>query len=255
MFQVLNFTPIRPMLFRRSQLAHHLMKLFTIALASILLTAPILHPQTVFAKSIPEIWSSIQRVLSPVPRPSRTAGGKGPETIISPGIWVDREAAQRIPQVWNLKPVILYQEPTNKQEAPTTLQLVDTKTEKVIQRFEVCGKSHVRLQVSEALKPDTVYRVEQLKNGENINSSVTFRMMSGAARNRLDRMLDTLEKHGKLVPQQLSERKVELFVQNQLWSDALQEMSQWVESDDDWHAFTAVTIDDWRKGDRVTLQP
>jgi hypothetical protein len=243
------------MLFRRSQLVHHWMKLFTIALASILFTAPILHPQAVVAKSITEILSSIQRVLSPAPRPSRTAGGRGPEAIVSPGVWVDREATQKIPQVWNLKPVILYQEPTNKQEASTTLQLVDTTTEKVIQSFEVCGKSHVRLLMSEPLKPDTIYRVEQLKNGININGSVTFRVMSGAARNRLDRMLNTLEKQGKTVPQQLSEQKVKLFVQNQLWSDALQEMSQWVESDNDWHAFTAVTIDEWRKGDRVTLQP
>jgi hypothetical protein len=243
------------MLFRRFQLARHWVQLFTIALASILLTASILHPQAVVAKSINEIWSSIQRVLSPAPRPSRTAGGRGPESIISPGVWVDREAAQKTPQAWNLQPVILYERPKNSPEAPTTLQLVDTSTQEVVQRFEVCGKDWARLKVDKPLTPGTVYQVKQLQNDKDISGSVTFRMMDGLARNRMSRIIDRLEKQGQSTPQQLSEQKVELFVKNQLWSDALQEMSQWAESDDDWKQFTTLTIQEWRKGDQVTLQP
>ncbi|NJM47719.1 MAG: hypothetical protein HC860_17425 [Alkalinema sp. RU_4_3] len=159
------------------------------------------------------------------------------------------------PQVWNLQSVILYERPKNSSEAPTTLQLVDTSTQEVVQRFEVCGKDRARLEVEKPLQPGKTYGVEQFQNEKKINASVSFRVMSGAFRNKIMLELNDLESKGKSTRQQLSEQKVKLFVDNQLWSDALQEMSQWVESDDDWKQFTAVTIDEWRKGDQVTLQP
>jgi hypothetical protein len=243
------------MIFSRVHAPRRLVSGFAIACSWLIFTGPIIQPQVVAAQSIYNFWASVKRVFSPQPPTRYRGGGKGPEAIVSPGVWVDREATQKIPQVWNLKPVILYQEPTNKQEAPTTLQLVDVSTKQVIQAFEVCGKSYARLEVSESLKPGTTYRVKQLQNGKNIGGSVIFRTMSGELRDQITLSLSNLKSQGERTPQQLSERNVELFIQNQLWSDALQEMSQWVESDDDWHAFTALTIDEWRKGDRVTLQP
>jgi hypothetical protein len=243
------------MMFFRVSAPRRLISGYAIACAWMVFTVPLIQPQMVMAGPISSFWGSVKRVFSPKPPVRYRGGGKGPEAIVSPGVWVDREATQRTPQVWNLQPVILYERPTNSQEAPTALQLVDTSTQTVIQRFEVCGKSHARLKVDKPLTPGTVYQVEQLQNDKNINSSATFRTMDGPARNRMSRIIDKLEKQEKTVPQQLSEQKVKLFVENQLWSDALQEMSQWVESDDDWKQFTALTIEEWRKGDQVTLQP
>jgi hypothetical protein len=243
------------MIFSRVHTPRRLIAGFAIACSLMIFAGPMIQPQRVAAQSISSLWESMKRVFGPKPPVRYRGAGKGPEAIVSPGVWVDREATQKIPQVWNLKPVILYQKPRNKQEAPTTLQLVDIRTKQVIQVFEVFGKSYARLEVNESLKPGTTYRINQLQNGSNIGSSVIFRTMSGELRDQITLSLSNLKSQGETTPQQLSERNVELFIQNQLWSDALQEMSQWVESDDDWHTFTALTINEWRKGDRVTLQP
>jgi hypothetical protein len=250
------YHPLNLMIFSRVNAPRRLISGFAIACSWMIFTVPLIQPQMVMAGPISSFLQSVKRVFSPKPPVRYPGGGRGPEAIVSPGVWVDRDATQKVPQVWSLQPVILYQAPSNTKEVPTALQLVDIeKPQEVIQSFEVYGKSYARLEVNKQLQPGKIYRVEQLQNKTNIKASVTFRVMGGALRNRLTLALDNLEKQGAATPQQLSEQKVKLFVQNQLWSDALQEMSQWVESDDDWHAFTAVTIDEWRKGDQVTLQP
>lgn len=206
----------------------------------------------VSANTLDRIWQSISNVFTPK-RPVRgPRGRKGPEAIISPGVWVDRDRPTDKPTLWNLKPVILYQRSANSNENATSLQLIDVKTQDVIQSFELGQESHMKLVLDKPLKPGTVYQINQLKDGVNINGSVDFRTIAGVSRKRLNESIQRLEEQGRLTPMQLSEEKIKLFVHNQLWSDALQELSQWATNEEEWKEFTVKTIDDWRVAEART---
>jgi hypothetical protein len=182
-------------------------------------------------------WAALQRVIRPQPPKRKAGGGKGPEAIIAPGIWGNDASGVR--EVWHLQPVILYQAPQNASEAPDRLRLIDRKTRKVIQDFDVKEKSYAVLSVDTALSPGSNYRIEQLRGKRNrpiANASVDFQVMPEDRRQAIA---------AKLMPESTEDSSIHaitVFQKYGLWSDVLHQMGQQVTTAEDWQKLQSVIL-------------
>jgi hypothetical protein len=204
------------------------------------------------AKSLRDVWTTIVRVLAPSPPKRKNAGGKGPESILSPGVWRNTKANQEMVQeVWHRQPVILYQSPWNLNDAPDRIQLVDRATKQPVQTFPVRDQSYAKLKLDSALKAGNTYQIHQLQDGtvKPIDASVEFVVMpDGPKRTAITAKLAKLDCQFADDQDQRSEERIKVFVAEGLWSDALQELSEFVKTDADWQSLKTETIDQWSSG-------
>jgi hypothetical protein len=204
------------------------------------------------AKSLRDVWTTIVRVLAPWPPQRKNAGGKGPESILSPGVWRDAKASQKVIQeVWHNQPVILYQSPWNQNDAPDRIQLVDRATKQPVQTFQVNDQIYAKLTPARVLQAGNTYQIHQLQDGtaQPIDASVEFVVMpDGPRRKAITAKLTKLDCQLSDDPDQRSEERIKVFVAEGLWSDVLQELSEFVKTDADWQSFKTETIDQWSSG-------
>lgn len=185
------------------------------------------------------VMQNVVRILTPSSRPRRGAGGKGNDALVSPGIWLDG----RVPllartDIWQVSPAILYQRPQNESEAPTHLKVFDLERNDYIADFDVTDKPYAILNLDVDLVMDNSYRIDLLKEGVDQNASVSFRVMPmGRKRRSVTAAINRTQK---------PEDRIQVFVDYQLWSDALQEASQYLQPTDDLSVFWKEVMESWR---------
>jgi hypothetical protein len=223
-----------------------------VACLSVTMASIVAIPPAQAAKSLRDVWTAIVRVLAPWPPQRKNAGGKGPESILSPGVWRDAKANQEMVQeVWHRQPVILYQSPSNSNDAPDRIQLMQGETK--IQTFDVKGKFYGKLLVDTKLTVGQSYQIHQLKGEANrvIDRSVAFQVMSDSPkRQAITEKLEEVECQFVADQDQRLEERIKVFVAAGLWSDALQELSSRVATDDDLRSLKAETVDQWVKAEK-----
>jgi hypothetical protein len=214
----------------------------------------ILHPPAAVAESLRDVWTTIKRIIYPSPPARKGAGGKGGEAILSPGVWVNAAAkAPQVPEVWHLRPVILYQSPANLNEAPDRIALMQGEAPgqtTPVQTFEVKGKTYDQLLVDAQLTPGQKYQIHQLKGKANriIDRSIQFQVMPyGPVREAISTQLATVDCQFAADRERRSAERFKVFVAAGLWSDAMQELGALVKTDDDWQSLRTATIDRWEK--------
>ena len=242
------------MAFSGSQISQRWISRLTIGCVSLTLGSLILISPSVSAKSFGDIIQSVIRVFSPKSPSRRSGGGKGPEAIISPGVWGDRDS-NSIREVWHMRPVILYKSPTNLNETPDRIQVLHSKSNTLIQTFDVKNKRYATLVIDSDLKPGEKYDIRPIK-GEKMRSmsgSVMFLIMpEGENRQKITEKLESLRCQEEEEDQNACiEQRIQKFIDAGLWSDALQEISSFVETEEDWNFFNVETVQKWLAAEKT----
>jgi hypothetical protein len=224
-----------------------------VAGVSITLGTVIATPQITGATTARDVWAEIVRILSPGSPRRSTAGGKGGDNIISPGIWMDDAATPA--EVWNLRPVILYERSTRPDNDPDRIEL--RQDGKTIQSFDLKDKpSYRKLSIETALKPGQKYQILEFLDGSPTPSGagIEFTVMLDCAK-RLT-IGENLAEVDRQFPKDQAKRstgRIQVFVKTGLWSDALQEASTLIETEKDWKILKAEIIERWKEiGKRST---
>jgi hypothetical protein len=198
------------------------------------------------------IWTEIVRIFSPRP-PNRTAaGGKGANNVISPGVWFDRDAKPgSIGEVWNVRPVILYESSENALTDPVRIELM--QDESIVQSFDIKDRpSHKQLPINPELKPGEEYKIRQFLSASSgpTNDGTKFVVMPyGPKRELITTALAKLDCEFAKDEAKRSTARIRVFVEAGLWSDALQEASALAKNDQEW-AMLKGTIEQWKKSER-----
>jgi hypothetical protein len=205
-----------------------------------------MNPPTAAAQGLKDVWTTIKQIIYPAPPERTTAGKKGAEAILSPGVWSN--ATLKVPTVWHLRPVILYQSPFNRNEAPDRIALMQGETS--VQTFEVKGQNYGQLLLKAPLTPGQKYQIHQLKGQDNqiLDRSIEFQVMPyGPIREAIATQLATVDCQFAADAERRSAERFKVFVAAALWSDALQELGPLVKTTDDWQRLRAATVDRWEK--------
>lgn len=198
------------------------------------------------ANVLQRILPKIKRVLFPTPPQPYPGGGKGPESILSPGRWGSTSLCQVACMVWHVRPVILYQGTVNAHVTPDQIRIVLDETNEEIETFDIEKRYYARLAISKDLIPGKVYRILQIKNDRVRDRSVTFQVMpDGEQRETIAKGLAEIEK--TVEPDDQLEARIQFFMDQQLWSDMLHELSSISTQPVDWVEMQEATIDRWKK--------
>jgi hypothetical protein len=198
------------------------------------------------ARSVQQIINRIKRAVFPSPPEPSPGGKKGPESILSPGRWGSTSFCQVACMVWHVRPVILYQGSVNANSTPDQVRIILDETEEEVETFEIEKRYYARLAISKDLIPGKVYRILQIKNDRVRDRSVTFQVMpDGEKRESIAKDLAAIEE--KVKPDDRLEAKIQYFMDQQLWSDMLQELSGISTLPVDWVGMQEATVDRWKK--------
>lgn len=166
-------------------------------------------------------WITIFKSLTRLPVPRRPGGGKGDFQLISPGVW-GREQT-----VWHTEPMIIWQGSSDRSTQPDRAELLDRG--RVIWSRAIAGESFVAVPIGVSLKPGNRYQLRLLKNNQVFTVPIAFRVLSEQERDRIMDQVVAAELETRIVrdkPTGLLEADVDVFIQNQLWSDALQAINE-----------------------------
>jgi len=167
------------------------------------------------------IKSLTNLVSSPVPR--RPGGGRGPFTVLSPGIWAT--------EIWHTQPMLIWQNSENPTLQPNLVEILNAQNI-VVWDQRIQSASFVALPVKSELQPGQTYRV-QFSRWSNEKTKfvissppISFQVMSDEQRQKISQQLycaeATLPKH---LSTEITQQRIKVFVENRLWSDALQELN------------------------------
>jgi hypothetical protein len=221
-----------------------------VACVSITLGTLIATPQITGAATFGDVWREIVQVLSPGSPSRSAAGGKGSEPIVSPGIWVND--ATKPAEVWNLRPVILYEASGNLNDVPNRVELRQDET--IIQSFDLKDKPpYRRLSIDTTLEPGQKYEIVEFLDGSTTpkGAGIKFTVMSDGSKRQA--IADHLTEVDQKFPDDQAKRsinRIQVFVDAKLWSDALQEASTLVETAKDWQILKAEIIEGWKEKER-----
>jgi hypothetical protein len=205
------------------------------------------------ARSVQQIFHRIKRAIFPTPPEPSPGGKKGPESILSPGRWGSTSLCKVACMVWHVRPVILYQGTVNANSTPDQVRIILDETEEVIETFEIEKRYYARLEISKDLIPGKVYRILQIKNDRVRDRSVTFQVMpDGEQRETIAKGLADIEE--KVEPDDRLEAKIQFFMDQQLWSDMLHELSGISTLPVDWVGMQEATVDRWKKDHEARTQ-
>jgi hypothetical protein len=221
-----------------------------VACVSITLGTVIATPQITGAATFGDVWAEIVRVLSPGSPNRRTAGGKGGDNIVSPGVWVN-DAAKPV-EVWSLRPVILYETSGRRYQDPVRIEL--QQDEKTIQSFDLKDHPQYRkLAIETDLKPGQKYEIHEFihKSKDSTGAPIEFVVMPDSPERRAiaDQLANVDDEFAKDDAKR-STGRIEVFVKAGLWSDALQEATTLVETEKDWQFVKTEIIDRWNENER-----
>jgi hypothetical protein len=221
-----------------------------VACVSIILGMVISTPRITVATTVRDVWTEIVRIFSPSPPSRAAAGGKGGDSIISPGIWVDAAAKPgSIDEVWNVRPAILYESSGNADDDPDRIKVNQDET--VIQSFDLKDAPRYRkLSIETALKPGQKYQIFQFagKSDTPTGAPTEFIVMpDGPKRQAIAEKLAKVDCEFSKDEAKRTIGRIQVFVKARLWSDALQEASTLVRNDQEWENLKAGTIDKWEK--------
>ncbi len=247
------------MSFPNSSGSKRLNRIGCLSLSTLIISLAVSTAPPADTKDLGQIIQVIGRVFKPKP-PQRSSGGqtKGPEAIISPGVWGASTETAQFPEVWNIRPVVLYDRPQNAQEAPSQIQLINNRSKAVVQTFEVEGQAYAKLAVTKNLELGGSYTIRQIngKTKQMMNSPVRFQVMAeGPTRQALAEKLKALdcEKASETTRGQCIENRMAQFVEAGLWSDALQEVSAFLETSSDWELLKCSILSKWKEADRQPI--
>jgi hypothetical protein len=197
------------------------------------------------------IKSLTNLISSPVPR--RPGGGRGPFTVLSPGIWgteIGRE-----PEIWHTQPMLIWQGANNPAVQPNLVVILNAQNT-VVWHQHIQAASFVALPIKYELQPGQTYRV-QFSGWSNeqrkfvISSApISFRVMSGEQRQKITQQLHraetTLPELQPSTPTEISQQRIKVFVENHLLSDALQELNSVDLPLSERQSLTQEVITNWR---------
>jgi hypothetical protein len=222
-----------------------------VACVSITLGSVIATPQITGATTVRDVWTEIVRIFSPCSPSRAAAGGKGGNNIVSPGIWFDDAAKPA--EVWNVRPVILYETSGRRDNDPDRIEL--RQDGKTLQSFDLKDKPNYRkLSIDTALKPGQKYQIVEFLDGSPTPSGagIEFTVISDCSK-RLA-IAENLLEVDRLFPKDAAKRsteRIQVFVKARLWSDALHEASTLVETEKDWQILKTEIIEHWKeKGEK-----
>jgi hypothetical protein len=211
-----------------------LVALLPIAGLSELLQAPPALSQPLLIASAD--WNPIRAALGWVTnRPRKKGGDKGPFDLISPGVWVSRSAASGSPvQIWHPQPMLIWQSDGMAASRPDQVEVVDSSTSKVIWSQTITADRYVAQPISARLQPGKQYQIRLLKRNPEtqtlvvITRPITIQLLSAQLARAVEEQLNRAEATAKLnqaTTIELTQKRIEVFVQNGLWSDALQALN------------------------------
>ncbi|MBA3921614.1 MAG: DUF928 domain-containing protein [Nostocaceae cyanobacterium] len=167
------------------------------------------------------IKSLTNLISSPVAR--RPGGGRGPLLLFSPGIWAT--------EIWHTQPMLIWQNAENPALQPNMIEILNAQNT-VVWRQSIQSASFVALAIKSELQPGQTYQVQfsQWSNEKTkfVPSSppISFRVMSNEQRQKITQQLHCAEATlPKRLSAEISQQRIKVFVENHLWSDALQELN------------------------------
>lgn len=171
------------------------------------------------------IWKSLFRSLTrstPVPR--RPGGGRDSVDLLTPGVWAS--------EVWTLQPMLIWQSDGTPANQPSQVEIISHDGQTIL-RQSVQAAEFVVLPVKQPLQPGQLYRVQFLKWSPVKNQEILmmppieFRVMAGEERQKIAQQLSQAEARLRERPATFAEilqKRIQVFVDHQMWSDALQEI-------------------------------
>ena len=181
-------------------------------------------------------WNPIRAALEWITeRPRRRGTDKGPFDLISPGVWVSQSIVSGSPvQIWHPQPMLIWQSDGTAASRPDQVELVQLDTQSVIWSQTIAPDRYVAQPIGTTLQPGQRYQIRLLKQDTAtqklvvISRPITIQALTDQLHRSIQRQLDQVEAAAKLnraTPIELTQKRIEVFVQNGLWSDALQALN------------------------------
>ncbi len=216
------------------------------------------------AQSLSPSWQALRgfwQRSTTVPRKRGAGRPDGSFEVISPGIWVDKEATtllvdETLPvEVWNTQPMVIWQSNGNPAYLPNQLEVLQAD-QTVIWSQPIPSAKFVALSVGEVLQPGQRYQIRFLKRNMETKQDVSMmkpveiQVMSNEQHNQITQQLNDAEAEArsrKATPPEIAEARIEVFVKKQLWSDALQELNSVNLPVAERQALTQEVVKQWNK--------
>ncbi len=181
-------------------------------------------------------WNPLRAAFSSFwKRPRKPGVDKGPFDLIAPGVWVSQSAAFGAPvQIWHSQPMLIWKSDGVAATRPDQVEVMQSETQSVIWSQNIGSDRYFTQPIGVALQFGQTYQVRFLKRDTEtqkmvvISRPIAIQVMPAQRHRAIQEQLDRAEAAAKLNRATAIERtrkRIEVFLQNELWSDALQALN------------------------------
>ncbi len=181
-------------------------------------------------------WNPIRAAFKWITdRPRRRGADKGPFDLISPGVWVSRSAASgALVPIWHTQPMLIWQSDGIAASSPDQVEVVQLDTLSVIWSQNIATDRYVAQPIGATLQPGQRYQIRFLKRDTEtqklvvISRPIKIQVLADRQHRSVAEQLKRAEvtaKSERATAIEQTQKRIEVFVQNGLWSDALQALN------------------------------
>jgi hypothetical protein len=185
-------------------------------------------PLAIVEPAVARIGQTLRRLIFGRKNPRYRPGGKRTTSvrfpIASPGIWVNKTDAPILPELWSLRPTVIYSKNFLGRKSVTLTNLKTCKKNQVPVTLSEGTSEYGILSLTEELEPDTRYEI-YIGDFESYGN-VEFKTLDQDRRLEIQRKLNKLEKESKGLAKDLSLTRISFFLGEGLYSDMLGEISR-----------------------------